>query len=235
MPEVELIPPEEQIIRKKAEEKILVPPKPSRLPIMLPDRDRRAGIPVIPTDPCCAKICKTLNDTIENKRKLLGDVVTLGGGRGLYKSRTYRSLIYGIESLEDHRQKLKDEENCRCTEETGAVSIILPLINELSKPEEKLPSAIVGPRLVSPPPERVRRIHIGEKHTIPKTNSCCPTSCNILNDDINRMGKILDNMELRGGPKVYKNPRYEALSFKEFYLQEYRSALKKKESCKCIE
>lgn len=230
MPEVAIVPSEEAITRKKAEEKIISVPK--RVPkIIIPERERKAGIPVIPIDPCCSKVCKTLNDKIEEKRKLLDTSVSVLGGRRLYESRTYRSLMYGIESLEDQRQTLKENNICRCTEDTGAVSIILPLIQARIEKEE-LPH--IGLRLQVQPPERIREIHREEKSAIPKTNSCCPEACKTLNSEIDDANKTLDDLELRGGPAIYKNPRYEALTYRSSALQEYRSELKK-DGCKCVE
>lgn len=248
MSTIEIIPPAEQIIRKKAEEKPPKPPKPivpkirkePKPTMILPDREMRAGVPVIPEDPCCAKVCRVLNDKIDFEREALNLIVSLEGGRTLYESRTYRSTVYGIEALEDHRHKLKEKESCRCVEETGAVSIILPLVQATERLEKekflmknRLP--FKGPMFRVPSPERARKIHIKEKPITPPSNNCCTNACKILNDDIDENNKILDNMELTGGSEVYKNPRYEALSYKNFALQKYRADLKARDSCKCIE
>lgn len=250
-PEIELVPPEEQVVRKKAEEK---PPKPTKpivskpivfkpivpkirkkpkIPVFIPEKERLAGVPVIPGDPCCAKVCKTLNDTIDRNARILDTVVSMGGTQ---ESKTYRYMLYGRESLEDHRQNLKDKEACRCVEETGAVSIMVPLIRaiEITKDSQlSIPRGAIGTLRVRPP-EAIRAVHMGEKSTVPTANSCCTNTCRLLNKEIDANNKILDQMELRGGPAVYKSPRYEVLSYKTFHLQEHRNELKKRDSCKCF-
>lgn len=232
---VELIPPEQQIVRKKAEEKLYIPktkePK-EELMVSLEKRERLAGVPIVPGDPCCANLCEILNNKIERKRDLLNATIIYGGGRGLQKSATYRSMMYQIESLENHRQDLKEKGSCGCIAETGAVSIIVPLVQAATK--EEIPP-VIGLRLIAPPPKKFRERYLTEKSIIPPTNSCCPTSCNILNKEIDTTSKILDNMELRGGYEALKNPRFEALSAKVFSLQDYRTELKNRLSCKCVE
>ena len=232
---LELLPPEMQKVRKKAEEKLSVPKvrkEPVRIPKMIvSEKERRAGIPIIPGDPCCAKICETLNDDIEKNRDTLQTIVSLGGER-IYKTSTYRSLIYHIEALEEHRQDLKDKNSCGCIAETGAVSIIVPLI-QASKAKEGISTR--GIKFIMPSPKKLKRTHFGEKSIIPPTNSCCPETCKILNSTIDSAVKILDNMELRGGYEATKNPRYEAYSARSTALQDYRTELKNNKSCECIE
>lgn len=240
-PEIELIPPEEQVVRKKkeVEEKKPVEPivpkirKEPKIPIFIPEKERRAGIPIIPGDPCCAKICQTLNDTVDRKTDILDAITSLGIK---YKSKTYRFVQYGKETLEDHRQELKDKGVCRCIEETGAVSIMVPLIRavEVAKNGKLAIPSSAAAMLRVRPPETIREIHREEKSTIPTENSCCPNNCKILNNEIDTNNKILDDMELRGGSAVHKSPRYEALSYRTFHLQEYRNELKKIGNCKCI-
>lgn len=231
---LEIIPPEEQKVRKKAEEKPSVPKirkEPVRIPKMIvSEKERRAGVPIIPGDPCCAKICEILNDDIDRNRDVLQTTVSLGGEK-IYRSAIYRSLIYHIEALEEHRQDLKDQKSCQCIAETGATSIIVPLIQARRAGEGILTRGIkfITPSL------KLKRTHLGEKSIIPPTNSCCPESCKILNKEIDLSTKILDNMELRGGYEATKNPRYEALLNKAFALQDYRAELKNKGSCKCVE
>lgn len=232
--QLELVPPEEILVRKKAEVKLF--PKERKEPVRIPrmivsEKERRAGVPIIPGDPCCAKICETLNDNIEKSRDVLQTTVALGGER-MYKSAIYRSLTYQIEALEEHRQDLKDQNGCGCIAETGAVSIIVPLI-QVRRAREGIQTK--GIKFVTPSLKKLKRKHLGEKSIIPPTNSCCPESCKILNKEIDLATKILDNMELRGGPGVTKNPRHEALSAKSSALQDYRTELKNKESCKCVE
>lgn len=236
----EIVPPEEQKIRKKAEEKPSVPNirkeqlKPRKEPVrisklIVSEKERRAGVPIIPGDPCCASICETLNDNIEKSRDVLQTIVSLGGERS-YRSSIYRSLTYQIEALEEHRQDLKDQNSCGCIAETGAVSIIVPLIQARRAREGGLTRGI---KFIMPT-KKLKRTHLGEKSIIPPTNSCCPESCKILNKDIDLSTKILDNMELRGGYEATKNPRYEALISKAHALQDYRAELKSKGSCKCV-
>ena len=232
--QLELIPPEEQKIRKKAEEKPSVPKvykEPIRIPKMIvSEKERRAGVPIIPGDPCCAKICETLNGNIDRTRDILQTTVALGGER-MYRSAIYRSLTYQIEALEEHRQDLRDQNSCGCIAETGAVSIIVPLM-QTSKAKEGIPAR--GIKFITPSPKKLK-IHFRQKSIIPPTNSCCPESCKILNNIIGIGTKILDNMELRGGYEATKNPRFEAWSAKTLALQDYRTELKNKGSCKCVE
>lgn len=251
-PEIELVPAEEQVVRKKAEEKPLEPTKPiiskpivskpivpkirkkPTIPVFVPEKERMAGVPVIPGDPCCAKVCKALNDTVDRNARILDTVVSMGGTQ---ENKTYRYMLYGRESLEDHRQNLKDKEACRCIEETGAVSIMVPLIRAIEVTEDKqlvISRGAIG-TLRARPPEAIRTVHRGERPIVPTENSCCSNTCKLLNNEIDTNNKILDQMELRGGPAVYKNPRYEALSYKTFHLQEHRGELKRKDSCKCFE
>jgi len=247
-PEIELISPEEQVTRKKP--KILKPPEPPivpkspkspivpkirkepRIPTFVPERERRVGIPIIPGDPCCAKICETLNEIIDRKTDTLETVISLGG---TYESKTYRYALYGKEALEDHRQDLKDKNICGCIEETGAVSVMVPLIRAAEAKNGKLAIRTMAGMLRVRPPEILRTAHRGEKSIIPTENACCPKSCELLNSEIETNNKILDKMELRGGPAAYKSPRYEVLSYRNFALQEYRDELKKRESCRCTE
>jgi hypothetical protein len=232
---LEIVPLEEQKVRKKAEEKPSVPKvrkEPVRIPkIIVSEKERRAGVPIIPGDPCCASICETLNDNIDKNRDVLQTIVSLGGER-VYKSAIYRSLTYQIETLEEHRQDLRDQNSCGCIAETGAVSIIVPLIQAHKAKEGTLTRGI---KFVTPSVRKLKRTHLGEKSIIPPTNSCCPESCKILNKEIDISTKILDNMELRGGYEATKNPRYEALLNKTSALQGYRAELKNKGSCKCVE
>ena len=232
---IELIPPEEQKIRKRAEEKPSVPKvykEPVRIPKMIvSEKVHRAGVPIIPGDPCCAKICETLNGDIERNRDTLQTIVSLGGER-IYRSAIYRSLEYQIEALEEHRADLKDKNSCGCIAETGAVSIIVPLM-QATKVKEGIPAR--GIKFITPSLKRLKRTHLGEKSIIPPTNSCCPESCKILNNTIDSAVKILDNMELRGGYEATKNPRYEAYSARSTALQDLRTELKNKGSCKCVE
>lgn len=237
---LELIPPEELLVRKKRrnetpEEKPPKVPKERKEPIRIPkiivsEKERRAGVPIIPGDPCCAKLCETLNGNIERSRDVLQTTVALGGER-IYKSVIYRSLIYQIEALEEHRQDLKDQKSCECIAETGAVSIIVPLIQARRAKEGTLTRGI---KFIAPSVKK-KRTHLGEKSIISPTNSCCPESCKILNKEIDLETKILDSMELRGGPEATKNPRYESWFSKTLALQDYRSELKNKGSCKCVE
>lgn len=231
--QLELIPPEGILVRKKAEEKPLETHRePVRIPkIIVSEKERRAGVPIIPGDPCCAKICEILNDNIEKSRDVLQTTVALGGER-VHKSAIYRSLIYQIEALEEHRQDLRDQNSCGCIAETGAVSIIVPLI-QAHKAREGITTR--GIKFVSPSVRKLKRTHLGEKSIIPPTNSCCPESCKILNKEIDLSTKILDNMELRGGHEATKNPRYEAWFSKAAALQDHRTELKNKGSCKCVE
>lgn len=239
---IELIPLDQQIIRKKAEEKpkeedILKVPKTRRipkLPISISERkERPAGVPIVPGDACCSKVCETLNDKIDRMRDLLSFSVAIGGGKSLYKSTTFRTLTHGIEALEDYRQDIKEKGDCSCIEDTGAVSIIVPLLERPPRPGEEI-NAARGPRLVAPPTVRPSEA-LREKPIIPPTNSCCPTTCKVLNDEIEKARNIADNMLLRGGPAIYKNLRYEAYSTKADTLQDYRRELKDKNGCKCFE
>lgn len=251
---IELIPVGEQIIRKKAEEKpktipeakpsipakVPIPTKPHKpkykVPTIIPPETViRSGVPVIPSDTCCEKICQTLNDTIENKKNFLSTALSSGESHKLYETGEYRTTNYYIDSLESYRQELKDKGACKCVEETGATSIMLPLIQAntiISKPKEYIQEP---PRLKGVITEEQRTIHRKDKPIIPTTNSCCTQSCKIINDKIDRNNKILDNMELRGGPYVFKNPRYEALVYRTLSLQDYRKNLIDKGGCKCIE
>ncbi len=233
--QLEIIPPEEQKVRKKAEEKPSFPKvhkEPVRIPKMIvSEKERRAGVPIIPGDPCCAKICEILNNDIDKNRDILQTTVALGGEK-IYRSAIYRSLTYHIEALEEHRQDLKDQNGCGCVAETGAVSIIVPLIQARRAGESTLTRGI---KFVTPSVRKLKRTHLGEKSIIPPTNSCCPESCKILNKDIDLATKILDKMELRGGPEATKNPRYEAWSSKTSALQDYRTELKNKGSCHCVQ
>ena len=241
-PEIELIPPEEQIVRKKAEEKPPKPVKPivpkirkePRILAFIPERERRVGVPIIPGEPCCAKTCETLNNEIDRKTNILNTLVSMGG---TYESKPYRFILYGKEALEDHRQDIKDKNICGCIEETGAVSIMVPLIRAAEVAKDGKLAVPPGAMAMFRPrhPEVVREIHLKEKSIIPTENACCPKSCELLNKEIDKNNDILDSMELRGGPAVYKSSRYEALSYRTFHLQEYRSELRRKGSCECIE
>lgn len=246
---IELIPPTEQVIRKKAEKKPkpvpgTKPPIPTRpikvkykVPTIIPPETViRSGVSVIPfDDACCEKVCKSLNDTIDDKKNFLNIALSSGESRKLYDTGEYRTTNYAIDSLESYRQELKDKGGCRCIEETGAVSIMLPLIqaNTITlKPKEYIQEL---PRLKGVITEEQRAAHRKDKSIIPTTNSCCIKSCKIMNDKIDKNNKILDNMELRGGPNVFKNPRYEALVYRTLSLQDHRKNLIDKGGCKCIE
>lgn len=222
---MEIISIEEQIHRE---------PSPK---MIISERKRLSGVPIVPGDPCCAEVCRTLNEEIEIKRGLLDAAVSIGGARGLQKSRTYRSLLYGIEALEYHRQDLKEKNVCRCIEDTGAVSIMVPLINMQKEPKKgdelKFPDLRV--RMQSRAPERIRKNHGKDRSAIPPTNSCCPEVCKLINNEIDKNSKTLDELELIEGTSIHRSPKYESLSYRTFSLQEYRSELKRKGSCKCIE
>ena len=259
MPEIELIPPELQKVRVKKERPTLKladtvpkehkPKKEVKVPRLRvsekykeslyipPEREIRPGVPVIPfNNPCCEKLCGVLNNEIDDKKGFLESTVAIGGGRALYESGAYRTTKYKIDALELHRQDLKDNGSCRCMEETAAVSIMLPLIQ--AKPIKKETEEYVPkgpPILTGLKTESLRSIHREEKPTIPTENECCTKSCEILNEDIDKNNHMLDDMEIRGGPKIRTNPRYEALVHRTLALQDYRVEQIKKGSCKCTE
>lgn len=188
---------------------------------------RAAEKPVIPEEPCCADVCKILNQIIENREKLLERAVETGA----HTHRTFRAEIYEMEALKQHRYTLKLNNICECAKTAEKVDISkLPL-----KPEVPIIREKEGLEIRVPSPRTIRKRHITEK-SIPTThNACCPKACEILNNDIDNTDKMLDTIELRGGlMATHKNARYEAYAHKANALKDYRRNLTIRTNCKCV-
>lgn len=183
--------------------------------------------PIIPEEPCCADVCKTLNNIIENRERLLERAVETGA----HTHRTFRAEIYEMEALKQHRYTLKLNKVCECTKMVEKVDISkIPL-----KPEVPIIRRKEGLEIRLPSPRTIRRRHLAEK-SIPATqDACCPKACEILNNDIDKTDKILDTIELRGGlMATHKNARYEAYTHKANALKDYRRNLNIRTGCKCV-
>lgn len=183
--------------------------------------------PIIPEEPCCASVCKTLNNIIENRERLLERAVETGA----HTRRTFRGEIYEMEALKQHRYILKLDNICKCAEESKKIDIgKIPL-----KPDVPIIREKEGIEIRIPSPRTIRRRHLTEKSIVPTHNACCPKVCEILNNEIDKTDKILDTIELRGGlMATHKNARYEAYAHKANALKDYRKNLDIKTGCKCV-
>lgn len=188
---------------------------------------RSAEKPFIPEEPCCADVCKALNDIIGNREKLLERSVETGA----HTHRTFRGEVYELEALKQHRYTLKLNNICECAKTAEKVDISkIPL-----KPEVPIIRGKEGLEVRLPSPRTMRRRHLAEK-SIPAThNACCPKACEMVNNDIGKTDKILDTIELRGGlMATHKNARYEAYAHKANALKDYRRNLGIRTNCKCM-
>ena len=200
--------------------------------------------PVVPTeDGCCNKLCKNLNDEIFAREESLGAVIPVftKGELPIYKG--FFSIPYAIEALKDYRYLLNDKDICKCYEETKKIEAPLPVIG--GKPETLISVTTGKPIKLAPgvprfelPKTLMHLIHRKDKPTIPTHDGCCTKACEILTRQISSMENRIDKIELRGGkafrPMIGRDPRYEALAFKTYALQEYRSKLTKKGICECL-
>lgn len=196
-----------------------------------------------PKNGCCNKLCKDLNDEIFSKEESLGAVtpVFVPGVPPMYKG--LFSIPYAVEALKDYRYLLNNNNICKCYEETKEIEAPLPVINVKSA---KLVSAKTGkPITLAPgvprfelPKTLIHIVHRKDKPTVPTHDGCCIDACYELTKKISKMEDMLDKIELRGGkairPMLGRDPRYEALAYKTFALQEYRSKLTKKNICECL-
>lgn len=206
------------------------------------------GRPVIPTDnPCCANVCRIINNTIDTKDRTLGKIIKMGG---YVEYQKYRQLVYETEALKEHRALLKTSNACNCVEPVIQPVSIIPIINGrpigatpiiTEKPtgekRKKTPKEHLMEMALhrAPVPKKVRERHATEI-SIPATqDSCCPITCDIINKEIDKTDLILDTIELRGAFQrdLYKTQRYEALAYKANALKDYRSDLRS--ACKCVE
>jgi hypothetical protein len=200
--------------------------------------------PIVPTeDSCCNKLCKDLNDEIFSKEESLGAVtpVFVKGVPPMYKG--LFSIPYAIEALKDYRSLLNDKNICKCYEETKNIEAPLPIVK--GEPAKLISAKTGKPITLAPGIPRFELpktlIHIAHRKdipTVPIHDGCCIDACNILTKKISKMENMLDKIELRGGkalrPMLGRDPRYEALAYKTFALQEYRSKLTKKNICECL-
>lgn len=199
---------------------------------------------ILPTeDVCCNKLCKDLNDEIFSKEESLGAVtpIFVKGVPPMYKG--LFSIPYAVEALKDYRYLLNNNNICKCYEETEEIEAPLPVIE--GEPAKLISAKTRKPITLSPgisrfelPKTLIHIAHRKDKPTIPTHNGCCTDACNILTKKISKMENMLDKIELRGGkalrPMLGRDPRYEALAYKTFALQEYRSKLTKKNICECL-
>lgn len=239
---LQLIPKEEVIETKRVPRKLggLVKKRPAELLLGIVQARKPeliGGKPVIPTDdPCCANVCRIINNTIDTKERTLGKVIKMGG---YVEYQRYRQLVYETEALKEHRALLKTSNACNCVEEAIKPIGETPIITE--KPigekrkktyKEHLMEIVLHGAIV---PKKVRKRHTTEI-SIPATqNACCPITCDVLNKEIDKTDLILDTIELRGAFEMglYKTQRYEALAYKANALKDYRAELRF--GCKCVE
>lgn len=192
---------------------------------------------------CCTKLCKDLNDEIFSKEESVGAVtpVFVKGVPPMYKG--LFSIPYAIEALKDYRYLLDNKDICKCYEETKEIEAPLPVVK--GEPM-KLTSVKTGkPVTLAPgvprfelPKTLIHIVHRKDIPTVPTHDGCCANACNLLTKKINKMENMIDKIELRGGkalrPMLGRDPRYEALAYKTFALQEYRTRLTKKNICECL-
>lgn len=195
------------------------------------------GRPVIPIDdPCCTNVCKTLNNTIDGREKTLEKIIKMGG---YVEYQRYRQLVYETEALKQHRALLKTSNTCNCVEEAIKPVGVTPIITEkpVGEKRKKTPKEHFMEMALhkAPVPKKMRERHETEI-SIPATqDACCPTTCDILNKEIDKTDLILDTIELRGAfdRGLYKTQRYEALAYKANALKDFRAELRF--GCKCVE
>jgi hypothetical protein len=226
---------------KKERETIHVGPLYPALPT--PEKEHSHEKSIIPIgNYCCSKLCKNLNDEIFNKEETLGATAQIymkGERQPFYRS--FPSIPYAIEALKDYRYLLRENNVCKCYRETEKIEAPLPVIG--GSPQ-KLISSRTGKPVTSGglryelPKSIIHIAHRKDKPTVPTHNGCCTEACDILTKKISKMENMLDKIELRGGKELKLrlglSQRYEALAFKTFALQEYRTKLTKNNICECI-
>jgi hypothetical protein len=225
---------------KKERETIHVGPLYPGLPT--PEKEHIHEKPFVPIgNYCCNKLCKHLNDEIFNKEETLGGTVPFyikGEPQPSYRS--FISIPYSIEALKDYRYLLYKNNTCKCYKETEEIEDQLPVIGGSPK---KLISSRTGKPVTSGgltyelPKSMIHIAHRKDKPVVPTHDGCCKEACEILTKKISKMEDMIDKIELRGGkelkPKLGLSQRYEALAFKTFALQEYRTKLTKNNICEC--
>lgn len=195
------------------------------------------GKPVIPTDdPCCANVCRILNNTIDTRERYLDKIVKMGG---YVEHQKYRQLVYETEALKNHRALLKVSNSCGCVEETKEPIGITPIIADKPPRDKKkrTPKEEFMYKMLhrAPVPKKIRERH-GTEVSVPATHDgCCTITCDILNKEIDNTDLILGTMELRGAFQkgLYATQRYEALAYKANVLKDYRAELRS--ACECVE
>src|SRR3972149_10714053 len=227
--------------REKKEKSVYIGPLVPRF--ITAEKEHIHEKPIIPSEYCCNKLCKNLNDEIFVREESLGAVtpVFTKGEPPTYKG--FFSIPYVIEALKDYRYILDRKNICKCYEETKEIEAPLP---EIKGEPAKLTSIKTGrPIVLTPgvprfelPKTLIHIIHRKDIPVVPIHDGCCIDACNVLTKKISKMENMLDKIELRGGkalrPMLGRDPRYEALAYKTFALQEYRSSLTKKNICKCL-
>lgn len=226
---------------KKERETIHVGPLYPALPT--PEKEHSHEKSIVPLgNYCCNKLCKNLNDEIFNKEETLGATAQIymkGEQQPFY--RTFPSIPYAIEALKDYRYLLDTNNVCKCYKETEKIEAPLPVIG--GSPQ-KLISSRTGKPVTSGglryelPKSMIHLTHRKDKPIVPTHNGCCKEGCDILTNKISKMENMLDKIELRGGKELKLrlglSQRYEALAYKTFALQEYRTKMTKNNICDCI-
>ena len=227
---------------KKERETIHVGPLYPALPT--PEKEHSHEKSIVPVgNYCCNKLCKNLNDEIFDKEETLGGTAQIymkGEQQPFYRS--FPSIPYAIEALKDYRYLLDKNNVCKCYRETEEIGAPLPVIG--GSPQ-RLISSRTGKPVTSGglryelPKSMIHIAHRKDKPIVPTHDGCCRDACDILTKKISKMENMLDKIELRGGKelklKLGLSQRYEALAFKTFALQEYRTKMTKNSICECVQ
>ena len=233
--------PVPRVRKEKEEEYAHIGPIVPQISLKLKEHTHKRPI-IPPQNQCCTKLCKDLNDDISDRESSLGATIATSVSRGKLRYKTFPSLPYGLEALKDFRSVLKDKGVCTCYEETKDIESPLPIITGTPP---RLVSAKTGEHITlsknlpkhEPYLSDMRVIHTKDKSISPTHNHCCTTVCNVLTKEIDRLNNNLEQMEF-GGKEFMKRsmhiPRYQAMAYRTFTLEEYRSKIAKKAICDCI-
>lgn len=230
-------------VRKEKENIIYIGPTVPRLSIR--EKGHMFEVPIVPSQEennCCNKLCKDLNDEIFSREESLGAVRTSQLPRVGMIRKSYGSLPNSVEALKDYRSALKDNNVCTCYKQASIkdIQFELPVLKEDILVSAKTGKPItLSPRIprFEPPLMGMRIVHRKDKPIVPTHDGCCENSCKILTKEIDRINNNLDQMEMAGAEfrkRARLLPRYQALTYRVFSLEEYRTKLAKNKICECF-
>lgn len=229
------------------------------------EREEVEGVVPSLGEPCCDTICRDLNKEIDYRELSIGKtyikrypipratarpeksrVIKTDGEEYInyHPAPTideveYPSPVYDAEALIDFRNVLEKKQPCKCSN------------LKMDYTEDETKELVSGTRsLTKFSPLVLRQIYRRDvpipNSQLPSANTdvqghcvdMCANTCKTLNSHIGKLEKILNEQELmfKGRPLAkYESKIYVPNIYKLHMLKEYRSDIKRKNLCKCIE